>query len=92
MACGSDRVATARTVGQTLAFAAWVWVTNILTNAFESSGRYMILHYSQIDDKGLVDTLIGNYHAAQLVPNLIINMASMLGGTLFHTYRVIGKG
>jgi polysaccharide transporter, PST family len=65
-----------------LPFAAWVWVTNFLTNAFESSGRYMILHYSQIDDKSLVDTLIGNYHAAQLVPNLIINMASMLGGTL----------
>ncbi|MDX1961805.1 MAG: lipopolysaccharide biosynthesis protein [Pirellulales bacterium] len=62
-----------------LPFAGWIWLTNLLTNSYESAGRYMIVHHSGLAE---YDALVGNYHAAQLVPGLIITLASMFGGIL----------
>ncbi|MGC4006151.1 MAG: lipopolysaccharide biosynthesis protein [Pirellulales bacterium] len=65
-----------------LPFAAWIWVSNLLTNLLESSTRYMMLHRSGLSDQTEIESMIGNFHAAQLVPNLMITMAAMLGGVL----------
>ncbi len=65
-----------------LPFAAWVWVANLLTNLFDSSGRWMLLSWTPEATKLLRDSLAGNYHVAQLIPALMVTVASMLGGTL----------
>lgn len=65
-----------------LPFAAWIWVANLLTNLFDSSGRWMLLRWTPEATKLLRDELAGNYHVAQLIPALMVTLASMLGGTL----------
>lgn len=65
-----------------LPFAAWVWVANLLTNVFDSSGRWMLLRWTPDATKLVRDSLAGNYHVAQLIPALMVTLASMLGGTL----------
>jgi O-antigen/teichoic acid export membrane protein len=65
-----------------LPFAAWIWVANLLTNLFDSSGRWMLLRWTPDATKLLRDTLAGNYHVAQLIPALMVTLACMLGGTL----------
>jgi PST family polysaccharide transporter len=65
-----------------LPFAAWVWVANLLTNLFDSSGRWMLLNWTPGATEQIQDALAGNYHVAQLIPTLMVTLASMLGGTL----------
>jgi len=65
-----------------LPFAAWVWVANLLTNLFDSSGRWMLLNWTPNATEQVQDSLAGNYHVAQLIPALMVTLASMLGGTL----------
>jgi PST family polysaccharide transporter len=65
-----------------LPFAAWIWVANLLTNLFDSSGRWMLLRWTPNATEQVQDSLAGNYHVAQLIPGLMITLASMLGGTL----------
>lgn len=65
-----------------LPFAAWIWVANLLTNLFDSSGRWMLLRWTPNATEQVQDALAGNYHVAQLIPGLMITLASMLGGTL----------
>lgn len=65
-----------------LPFAAWVWVANLLTNLFDSSGRWMLLNWTPNATEQIQDSLAGNYHVAQLIPALMVTLACMLGGTL----------
>ncbi len=65
-----------------LPYAAWVWVANLLTNLFDTSGRWLLLRWTPNSTEPLLDTLAGNYHVAQLIPALMVTLASMLGGTL----------
>ncbi len=61
-----------------LPFAAWVWVTNLLTNLFDIVDRYMIVHYSGLDvDDALRQ--VGYYHSSRLIPLLIVALAALLG-------------
>ncbi len=61
-----------------LPFAAWVWVTNLLTNLFDIVDRYMIVHYSGMDvDEALRQ--VGYYHSSRLIPLLIVALAALLG-------------
>lgn len=65
-----------------LPYAAWIWVANLLTNLFDSSGRWLLLRWTPNSTESQLDVLAGNYHVAQLIPALMITLASMLGGTL----------
>jgi O-antigen/teichoic acid export membrane protein len=61
-----------------LPFAAWVWITNLLTNLFDIVDRYMIVHYSGMDvDEALRQ--VGYYHSSRLIPLLIVALAALLG-------------
>ncbi len=61
-----------------LPFAAWVWITNLLTNLFDVVDRYMIVHFSGLDvDEALRQ--VGYYHSSRLVPLLIVAVAALLG-------------
>ncbi len=65
-----------------LPFAAWIWVANLFTNLFDSSGRWMLLRWTPNATEQVQDSLAGNYHVAQLIPALMVTLACMLGGTL----------
>jgi O-antigen/teichoic acid export membrane protein len=61
-----------------LPFAAWVWITNLLTNLFDIVDRYMIVHYSGMNvDEALRQ--VGYYHSSRLIPLLIVALAALLG-------------
>ena len=58
-------------------FAAWVLLTNLLTNLFNIVDRYMIIHYSTMTpDEALIQ--VGNYHSSRIIPLLLVSIAGML--------------
>lgn len=64
-----------------LPFAMSLWVMNLLSNLFEVSDRYMLLHLgSQVGEIG--QAMVGQYHCARILPNLLISVAMTLGGIL----------
>ncbi len=64
-----------------LPFAAALWITNLLTNSFELSDRYMLLHYSP-GGVAQGQALVGQYYCGRIIPNLLTSIALMLGGIL----------
>jgi O-antigen/teichoic acid export membrane protein len=58
-------------------FATWFWTGSFLTNVFDIVDRYMILHYLPTStDEALAQ--IGHYHAARVVPLLLVTLAWLL--------------
>ncbi len=64
-----------------LPYAAALWVMNLLTNTFELSDRYMILHLLNGDD-ATAKAAVGQYHTGRLIPTLLTSLAAMFGGVL----------
>ncbi|MFK7737046.1 MAG: lipopolysaccharide biosynthesis protein [Pirellulaceae bacterium] len=64
-----------------LPYAVSLWVMNLLGNLFEVSDRYMLLHLS-IGSESVGQALVGQYHCARILPNLLISVAMTLGGIL----------
>ena len=62
-------------------FAAWVWVTNLLTNLFAIADRYMIVHFSDMTATEAA-AVVGNYHSSRVVPLLIVSIAMMVSSML----------
>ncbi len=62
-----------------LPFAAALWLTNLLTNTFDMSDRYMLLHFSQ-GGVEVGQSLVGQYYCGRIMPNLVTSLALMLGG------------
>ncbi len=60
-------------------FAVWIWLTNLLCNLFAVVDRYMLLHYSGMDNDTAL-TQVGYYHSSRVVPLLLISLADMLAG------------
>lgn len=70
-----------------LPYALALWAINLLTNLFEMSDRYMILHYTPINlALGSADAAgqaaVGQYHSGRLIPTLLCNVATMYAGIL----------
>jgi polysaccharide transporter, PST family len=64
-----------------LPYAAALWVMNLLTNAFEMSDRYMILHLIPGGEES-AKAAVGQYHSGRLIPTLLTSLATMFGGVL----------
>ena len=64
-----------------LPYAAALWVMNLLTNAFEMSDRYMILHLMP-GGEDAAKAAVGQYHSGRLIPTLLTSLATMLAGVL----------
>ncbi len=64
-----------------LPYAITLWLMNLLTNAFELSDRYMILHFYTGDDAAATSA-VGQYHSGRLIPTLLTSLAAMLVGVL----------
>lgn len=62
-------------------FAASVWITNWLWNLFEIADRYILLHYSGLDNAAALAEL-GNYHSARALPLPLFAVASLLAGAM----------
>jgi len=66
---------------QLIPFAAWIWATNLLTNLFETTDRYMIVHFGGFDPDHAA-SLVGNYHASRMLPLLMIAVTGMVANML----------
>lgn len=62
-------------------FAAWVWVINLLCHLFGIVDRYMLVHYSGLDNASAL-ALVGQYHASRIIPLLFISIADLLAGVV----------
>ena len=62
-------------------FAAWLWVSNLATNLFEVSDRYMLIHWSS-GTAEVAQASVGQYHSGRVVPLLLVGVATMLAGVL----------
>jgi PST family polysaccharide transporter len=64
-----------------LPFAAWVWMTNLLSNLFDAADRFMIVHLAA-DSVLSADSLVGQYHSSRVVPLLLVSVAGMVSGII----------
>jgi O-antigen/teichoic acid export membrane protein len=62
-----------------LRFAVWVWLTNLLCHLFGVIDRYMLLHWSGLENEDAL-ALVGQYHASRIVPLLFLSVADLLAG------------
>lgn len=64
-----------------LPYAAALWAMNLLSNAFELSDRYMLLHFSSSDSE-TGQRFLGQYHSSLIIPYLFISLANMASSVL----------
>ncbi len=64
-----------------LKFAFWVWVTNLGCQLFGVVDRYMLVHFSGLENSAAL-TLVGHYHASRIVPVLLLSVAALLAGAV----------
>jgi O-antigen/teichoic acid export membrane protein len=62
-------------------FAFWVWLINLFCHLFGIVDRYMLLHYSGLDNEAALG-LLGDYHASRVIPILFLSVADLLGGAV----------
>ncbi len=62
-------------------YAIALWFMNLLSNAFEMSDRYMILHLMPGGDEA-ANSAVGQYHSGRLIPTLMTSLATMFVGVL----------
>lgn len=79
LAADTSSVSAAEMWRKLAPFAVWVWTTNLLYNSFEVVLRYMVLHYGNLPDP---QSLIGQYHTAQVIPALMISVAMLAAGII----------
>ncbi|HEX3871555.1 MAG TPA: lipopolysaccharide biosynthesis protein [Pirellulales bacterium] len=64
-----------------LPFAFWLWLTNWLSNMFEITDRFLLVHYSGLQSASALD-LVGQYHSARVLPVLLVGVAELLGAVI----------
>ncbi len=62
-------------------FAFWVWLINLFCHLFGIVDRYMLLHWSGLDNEAALG-LVGDYHASRVIPILFLSVADLLGGAV----------
>jgi O-antigen/teichoic acid export membrane protein len=62
-------------------FAFWVWVINFFCHLFGIVDRYMLVHYSGLENTAAL-ALVGHYHASRIVPILFLSVADLLAGAV----------
>jgi O-antigen/teichoic acid export membrane protein len=56
-----------------------VWVTNLLCHLFAVVDRYMLVHWSGLENEDAL-ALVGHYHASRIIPLLFLCVADLLAG------------
>jgi O-antigen/teichoic acid export membrane protein len=62
-------------------FALWVWLTNFLCHLFAVVDRYMLVHWSGLENAEAL-ALVGHYHASRIIPLLFLCVADLLAGVV----------
>jgi O-antigen/teichoic acid export membrane protein len=62
-------------------FAVWVWIINLFCHLFGIIDRYMLVHWSGLDDTAAL-ALVGQYHASRIIPILFLSIADLLAGVV----------
>ncbi len=62
-------------------FAVWVWFANLLSHLFGVIDRYMLVHWSGLENAHAL-ALVGHYHASRIVPLLFLSVADLLAGVV----------
>jgi polysaccharide transporter, PST family len=62
-------------------FAVWVWITNLLCHLFAVVDRYMLVHWSGLENADAL-ALVGHYHASRIIPLLFLCVADLLAGVV----------
>ena len=62
-------------------FAVWVWVINLFCHLFGVVDRYMLVHWSGLENAAAL-ALVGHYHASRIVPLLFLSVADLLAGVV----------
>jgi O-antigen/teichoic acid export membrane protein len=62
-------------------FAIWIWFTNLLAQLFAVVDRYMLVHWSGLDNSTAM-AQVGNYHSSRVVPILLVSLADLLAGVV----------
>ncbi len=63
-------------------YAATLWAINLFSNLIEISDRYMLLHLLSHRGEAFGQAVVGQYHCARILPNLLSSIAMTLGGVL----------
>lgn len=67
--------------GRVLPFAVALWCSNLMSNLFDLSDRYMLLHLCPMGtEQG--QAMVGQFYCSRILPNLLISIGMMLGGIL----------
>ncbi len=64
-----------------LPYAAALWMMNVLSNTFQLSDRYMMLHFGG-GEPASGQAMVGQYHTACIIPGLLLSLGLMIGGIL----------
>jgi O-antigen/teichoic acid export membrane protein len=62
-------------------FAAWVWAINLLCHLFGVVDRYMLVHWSGLENDAAL-ALVGHYHAGRIIPLLFLSVSDLLAGAV----------
>ncbi|MCA9195317.1 MAG: lipopolysaccharide biosynthesis protein [Planctomycetales bacterium] len=77
----SGSLSVTQMLGRVAGFAVALWVMNLLSNLFEVSDRYMLLHLTSGGPKA-GQAAVGQYHCCRIVPNLWVSLGLTLSGIL----------
>ncbi|MEX2559847.1 MAG: lipopolysaccharide biosynthesis protein, partial [Pirellulales bacterium] len=58
-------------------FALWVWAGTWLSNLFDLTDRYLIIHYSGLEAAEAL-WQVGQYHSSRVIPLLLLGMGELL--------------
>lgn len=64
-----------------LPFAAWFWLSDLLTNLFAAVDRYMIVHFAEAAHQDGLE-LVGQYHSSRVLGEVMVAVTCMVGGVL----------
>ncbi|MBX3420697.1 MAG: lipopolysaccharide biosynthesis protein [Pirellulaceae bacterium] len=67
--------------GRIVPFAVALWCSNLVSNLFDLSDRYMLLHLCPTDAQA-GQALVGQFYCARILPNLLMSLGMMLSGIL----------
>ena len=62
-------------------FALWLWASNFVTNFFEVSDRYMLVHWSETSVEQ-AHGFVGQYHSGRVLPLLLVGVGVVIDGVV----------
>lgn len=77
----SNAISSRKMWRRVMPFAIALWCSNLISNLFDLSDRYMLLHLSQMGAEA-GQAMVGQFYCGRVLPNLLLSLAMMLGGML----------